>query len=255
MAVYPQLGSGAVSQYPVRRRRRLRTVVNRAADGRTVRLPDPGATVTEWTLAYSDLSDAEAAALRAFFAECEGSLREFTFVDPAANLLAWSEKLDEPVWTRGPLLALTAGVPDPFGGTRASRLSNGGGGAQSLSQTLAAPAEYVYCFSAYVRSAAPVVVTMLQGAARADRLVGALWRRISFTGTGAATFGIEAPAGAAVEVYGLQVEPQPAASGYKPSTTGGVYQNARLRDDALVMTATGVERHACTVKIIHANHL
>jgi hypothetical protein len=69
------------------------------------------------------------------------------------------------------------------------------------------------------------------------------------------TFGLELPAGGVVDVFGFQVEPQPSASGYKPSTTGGVYPGARLRDDALTMTATGVGLHSCTVNIIHANHL
>src|SRR5262245_61681486 len=184
MAVYPQLASGALGQFPVRKQRRLRTVVNRAADGRTVRLQDPAAEVTEWQLTYTELNDAEAAALRAFFEECEGSLRGFTFVDPSANLLAWSEKLDEAVWTRGRLLTLTAGVADPFGGTRASRLSNTGAAAQSLSQTLNAPVEYTYCFSAYVRPAAPVTVTMLRGTGRADRVVTRKWGRITSAGSG-----------------------------------------------------------------------
>jgi hypothetical protein len=58
-----------------------------------------------------------------------------------------------------------------------------------------------------------------------------------------------------VDVFGLQVEPQPAASGYKPTTTGGVYEHARFHDDDLAMTATGVGLHSCTVNIIHANHL
>jgi hypothetical protein len=39
------------------------------------------------------------------------------------------------------------------------------------------------------------------------------------------------------------------------STAGGVYQNARFRDDELAVTTTGVNRHSCTVNIIHVNHL
>ena len=67
MPTYPQLGSGALSQFPVQKTRQLRTVVNQAADGSTIKLADPAAEVTEWLLTYADLSDAEAAALRAFF--------------------------------------------------------------------------------------------------------------------------------------------------------------------------------------------
>jgi hypothetical protein len=46
MAIYPQLGSGALSQYPVQKTRRVRTVVNRAADGSIIKLADPAAEIT-----------------------------------------------------------------------------------------------------------------------------------------------------------------------------------------------------------------
>ena len=52
-----------------------------------------------------------------------------------------------------------------------------------------------------------------------------------------------------------QVEAQIAASGYKATTLGGVYEGAHLGDDVLTMISTDVNRHSCTVKIIHANHL
>ena len=79
MAAYPQLGSGALSQFPVQKIRRARTVVNRAADGSTIKLADPAAEVTEWLLNYVDLSGEEAEALRTFFDAMEGTLNGFTF--------------------------------------------------------------------------------------------------------------------------------------------------------------------------------
>ena len=68
-------------------------------------------------------------------------------------------------------------------------------------------------------------------------------------------FGVELPAGGSADVFGLQVEPQAGASVYKATTTGGVYEGARFRDDALSITTTGVNCHSATVNIIHANHL
>ena len=94
MPVYPQLGSGALSQFPVRKIRRARTVVNQAADGSTIKLADPLGAVTEWDLTYTDLSDAEASALLAFYAAVEGTLTGFTFLDPAGNLLACERRLE-----------------------------------------------------------------------------------------------------------------------------------------------------------------
>ena len=260
MTTYPQLGSGALSQFPVQKNRRARTVVNQAADGSRIKLADPAAKVTEWVLNYADLSDEEATALLGFFAAAEGTLNGFTFLDPVGNLLAWSEQLDEAVWQKDPLLTLTAGVADPRGGTRAWRLSNSGGAGQGLCQTLAAPGQYQYCLSAYVRAATATSVKFTAGNQAAQRVVTSHWTRIAWTSRGDAQatsvrFGIEIGEGAAVEVYGPQVEAQAAASGYRASTLGGVYEEAHLGDDVLTITSTDVNRHSCRVKIIHANHL
>jgi hypothetical protein len=260
MLVYPQLGTGALSQFPVRKNHRMRTVVNTAPDGSSVKLADPNGEVTEWQLMYSELSDEEIGALEQFFAAAEGTLNGFTFLDPTANLLAWSGKLDENVWAPGPLLTVAGGIADPTGGTQAWRLSNASAGSQSLTQTLSAPAGYVYCLSAYVRTAQALTATMLIGSGRADRAVTGQWTRIGFTASGdpqgsSIGFGLELPPAGSLDVYGLQAEPQSAASVYKATTGGGVYEDARLADDVLTITTTGVNRHSCTVNIIPANHL
>jgi hypothetical protein len=236
---YPQL-----SQFPIRKQKRVRTVANRLADGRAIKLCDAAAAVTEWNLAYRDLTDQDAAALQQIFLAAEGTLNGFTFLDPAANLLAWSDKLDHPVWTRGPMLSVSG-----------RHLVNGGGAPQSITQTLAAPPGYLYCLSAAVRAAQPCTVSLLVGAHRLTRPVTTAWARLAFAAEGAPVFGLELPAGAAIEVNGFQVEGQGGASTYKPSSTGGVYEDARFGDDVLAITATGVNRHAATVNIIHADHL
>jgi|SRR5271157_4159737 len=260
MLVYPQLATGALSQFPVQKRRRLRTVVNTSLDGRPIKLADPAAEITEWQLAYAGLTDDEVAALQQFFAATEGTLNGFTFLDPTANLFAWSDKLDNAAWAKQPFLSIAGGIADPAGGTNAWHLTDSGGGAQNISQTLSAPAGYVYCLSAFARSAQPTVATLLHGSNRADRTLGTNWSRIVLTASGDASaesivFGLELPAGGSADVFGLQVEPQAGASIYKATTTGGVYENARFRDDALSLTTTGVNRHSATVNIIYANHL
>ena len=142
-----------MSQFPVRKIRRARTVVNQAADGSTIKLADPLGAVTEWDLTYTDLSDAEASALLTFYVAVEGTLTGFTFLDPAGNLLAASDDLNQAAWQKDPLLSLTGSVNDPLGGTLAWRLTNGGAAEQALGQTLEAPGAYLYCLSAYVRAA------------------------------------------------------------------------------------------------------
>src|SRR6478672_8371360 len=99
MLTYPQL-----TQFPIVKRARRRTVVNRAADGRSVKMADAAGEATEWRLSYTGLSDEEVGVLQGFFVAAEGTLNEFTFLDPTANLLAWSAQLAEAVWLKAPLL-------------------------------------------------------------------------------------------------------------------------------------------------------
>jgi hypothetical protein len=260
MLVYPQLQSGALSQFPVQKRRMLRTVTNRTADGRTIKLPDPGDSVTEWSLEYAALTDDEVAALEQFFVAAEGTLMGFTFLDPTSNLLAWSGQLDQAVWQREPMLSVTGGIADPRGGSSAWRVVNSGLAAQSIAQTLTAPGGYLYCFSAYVRSSQASTVVMRVDGLSATRPIGSEWSRIVCAARGDGStesirFGLEIQAGGTFDVYGMQVEPQAGASVYNASSEGGVYQNARLGNDILCITTTGVNRHSCTVNIIHAKHL
>src|SRR5581483_3892494 len=100
MLIYPQLTTGTLTQFPVQKRRRLRTLVNTLADGGCLKLADPAAEITEWQLKYSDLSDQEAVALQQFFQAAEGSLQAFTFLDPTVNLFSWSDCLDHADWSK-----------------------------------------------------------------------------------------------------------------------------------------------------------
>jgi len=52
---YPQLSSGALAQYPIRRVHLTRPVVNVLPDGTTVAMPDVGASRLLWELSYTDL--------------------------------------------------------------------------------------------------------------------------------------------------------------------------------------------------------
>jgi len=257
---YPQLASGTLSQYPVRKTRRTRTVVNLAADGSTVRLADPEAETIEWRLEYEGLSDSEADAVEEFFTAAEGSLQGFTFLDPMSNLLAWSDRLDAEAWQTDPLLVATGGVDDPGGGTRGWRLNNTGGGGQRIGQTLQAPGGYTYCFSIYVRIARAAVVRLWIGDEAAERVAPESWSRLVFTaaapeGAESIRFAVEVPAGTELDVYGMQAEAQGGAGVYRGSTHGGVYPDAHFGEDVFRITRTGFNRNSCTVKVIHANHL
>ncbi len=260
MLVYPQLMSGALTQFPTQKRITARTVIVTSGDGRSWKLADAAGGTTEWRLAYSDLSDIEATTLQDFFEAAEGTLQSFTLVDPLGNLLAWSDDLRHDEWSKSPLLLLNSEVPDPEGGTEAWQVNNPGAAPQSLSQPLSVPPDYLYCFSAYIRSEVFAEVSMILGSQKQVRESGPAWRRIWFssnpnTGELPVTIGLEIPAATQVDLFGLQVEPQLSPSAYKAATAGGVYEGARLGSDSLELTATGFNRNSATVTIIHVKHL
>ena len=257
--MYPQLNPLAYSQFPIRKLRQARTVANVAADGSSIKLADTNCALTEWQLRYEGLSDADLSTLQSFFTASEGSLNGFTFLDPAGNLLAWSEDLTNTVWEPGPFLAVGAGIADPMGDNNGFLLTNSGEGAQNINQTLNVPTGYTYTFSIYIHAAQVTTVTLLLDTHRALAAAGPNWSRVSFTGSGSTSsasivFGIELQPGA-IQVFGPQVEAQAAPSVYQASTAGGVYENARFGDDTFSFTTTDVSRHATTVNIVYANHL
>src|SRR5262249_53420405 len=156
-----------------------------------------------------------------FFAAAEGTLQSFTFVDPMANLL------DSSAWVKGPLLAMTGG-PDEW------HVTNGGGGPQGLTQTVGGPAGFVYCFNGWLRSEQSCTVTLSVGSKHMARAVSSTWDRFTLTSRADdSTFGIELEAGSSVDARDMQVEAQAGASAYRSGTGGGVYEDARLRDDTL----------------------
>ncbi len=261
MDYFPQLASGAVGQFPLRRTRVTRTINNALPGGQSIRLADPWGQGTEWQLAYSELTDGEREVLEGFFSRMEGRLNAFTFLDPAGNLLKWSEDLAREEWQRDPLLSLSQGIADPLRTTRAWRISNGGGAAQAIAQTLNIPGWYYYCLSLYARSVEAAQVTLMRGDQRSPQRVDQRWRRVMLAGEGTGAeetvrFGLELESNTAVEIFGLQVEAQPGASVYqKTLAQGGVYGGTRFGEDELRIETTAPGRHSCTLSVIHGEHL
>jgi hypothetical protein len=258
--IFPQLTTGTLAQFPVRKVRQKRTITNILGDMSTVKLSDANGEIIEWRLEYSGLSDAELTNLQQFHVAAEGSLNAFTFLDPTANLLAWSDQLNNAAWSADPFLVLTGGLSDPAGGNNGWQLTNTGMAPQSILQTLNAPGGYTYCVSTYAMSASSDVVTVVLGGNRTTVALTNRWSRIGASGHGDPTaesisFGLELSAGGSVDVFGMQVEAQPAASGYKASTAGGVYANAYLSDDTFSFTTTDVNCHSATINIAYVNRL
>jgi hypothetical protein len=249
-----------VSQYPVVRRDVTRTISNVLEDGGSIRMPDSGTKLISWQLEYSELSTDEWNAIDQLFAATQGSLGIFTFLDPTGNLLSWSEDYSKAVWNAGPLLQFGSGIEDPLGGNSALRLTNTAQASQRLLQTISGPAWFQYCFSIYLRTATPQTVVLLQSAAggQASRAcaTGSKWSRFVLSGSLGTTeesisFGIELPAGAQVDIYGMQVEAQPGAGKYKRTLDiSGVHANCRFDVDSLTVSTEGPGRHSIIVRLV-----
>lgn len=215
--------------------------------GDLILLPDAGASKVVWQLQYSALSPPDLQALTSLYQACAGPVHSFTFIDPADNMLTSSAAFATPAWNVPSTIAISSGAPDPVGGTNAFVLTNTGQASQAVTQTLAVPAWYEYCFSLYVVSKQPSSLTLIrQGAASQTANacpVGANWSRIVSAGplsdsSSTFTVGIELSAGQQVAIYGPQLEPQGAPSRYRSTTSnGGVYRNAHWGADEFLITA------------------
>lgn len=259
MNYFPQLSTGSTGQYPIGKRRASRTVINQAADGARYKLEDANAAAVEWTLVFQTLTDAERNALTALHTSTEGRLGSFTFLDPTDNLLLWSEDLTQTAWVGNSQLAVTTGVADPNGGTRANRISNNGAGNLAIQQSINAPGWYRYAFGLQARIASGGAITLIRSTATTSAsqtyAIGPAWTPLLLSGAlagtdAAVTFGIQLSPGVSADVYGIQVEAQAGVSGYKATTSrGGVYPAARFVDDALSITAEGPGQHSCKIRI------
>jgi hypothetical protein len=190
-------------------------------------------------------------ALRDFFALVEGRRQSFTFVDPLANLLKWSEDLSQAEWSNSGI-GWQAGEEDPFGGTSGFSISGGG----ELKQIVAAPAEYRYCFSVWAAGGAGARVRVRCGTAERESDLGAQWMRVWASGYGdAQTQDVECAlsldGGAGVRIYGLQLEAQPAPSDYKRSAgSPSVYPMSRFAESGLRVTGIAPDCYEAAVRIV-----
>jgi hypothetical protein len=262
MLVFPQLLTGASAVYPVSRKSNFRTVVNTLPDGSAVVYSDPDAALTEWELRATGLNAAEWNAIDTLFQAVAGQWQTLTFLDPAGNLFADSELLSAGAWTNGPLVGLTAGIGDPLGTTRATRAINAGGTVGAVSQVLAVPGNFKYCLSAWAKTIGGSNVTLTAsstgGSVAKTFSLTTMWQRISLAvslgqSTTSVTFGAQLDAGASVDLFGLQVEAQLAASDYKRTgTQGGVYANARFAEDGLTVKAQSTDVFDAVIRVVSA---
>ena len=260
MLYYPQLTSGSVAQYPVNRRNQRRTIANTLADGSNIPMEDATFASVGWDLTYAHLTADEATSIENLFLACEGRLGTFTFLDPTDNLLNWTEDFTQKVWEPDPLLTVSGGVADPFGGSSGAQLTNTAQITQVLSQNIAGASWFQYCLSVWIRADVPTPVTLVAASsgssAQQSFNAAPAWMRAVFASSlnlqqDGVKFGIQLAPGTRVYIYGPQMEAQLGAGNYKRSTNlAGVYPHSRFDSDELAVTATGLNQYACKVSIV-----
>src|SRR3954470_6885830 len=183
---YPQLATGAIAHYPIRKSSSTRTVTNVLPGGSIVLYPDDAARRTTWNWDYVGITLGEAALLKSFFQACDGPLRPFTFLDPAGNLLSAGSNIRDPAWQLSSALALSD-LPGPIAGAGAFTVVNQSQAIQEIKQTLNIPSSYAYCFSLYARSVTQQSMTLLRSSLHSEELVpfeiGPDWKRVWSAGS------------------------------------------------------------------------
>lgn len=244
---YPQLTSGALAQYPIRKTRLVRTIKNVLQDGSMILFADPDAARLGWQLAYLDLSATDSGALQEHFDACVGPFHAFTFIDPTDNMLVSSSDFTAAAWQTSSLIDVTPGATDPDGGSAGFTVTNTGQADREVSQTLIVPANYQYCFSLYARSFGPSIISLIRRGASLEQTtssaIGPGWTRVVSSGnlddpSTSLTVAVSLAAGQQIGIYGIQLEPQIAPSRYRPTAQiGGVYATAHWTVDQLSFVA------------------
>ena len=257
---FPQLSSGAVAQYPLKKSRVTRTITNLLPDGSVVTLADSGAQKLIWQMTFNDLSPVDMQALQSHFQACCGPFHAFTFLDPADNLLSYSTDLSNAAWQKEPDIQIAVGVPDPIGGTSAFLLTNVGSAQQAVLQQLTVPANYQFCFSLYAAASATPETLLINRigtatAASANYSVGSNWTR--FVSSGALndsgtqlSVGVALAPGQQISIFGLQLEAQVEPSRYRATSgSGGVYSNAHWVSEILSVGSNAPNLFSTTFSI------
>lgn len=239
---FPVLRSGVAAQFPLTRVDDYFVIEAEAPGGAVWRAGSGRSPVRRWRLEYTDVSDEEAKTLAEFYEACGGSWQCFSFADPMANLVAWSEDLTKPVWLRS--AGVTVERSGGESGPAEFLIINQGATRGRIWQELDLAPGSAVCFSCEIQGQA---ATLLAGGAMETVAGGGLWRRVFVAGTssgGLQGVGIELEAGASVRVRSLQAEVQIAPSEYQPTREmGGVFPRTRFSQDGLRITATAPDRN------------
>ena|SRR5690242_13942201 len=226
---FPQLSTGALVQYPVKRTKSVRTVETRTEDGSVLTYFDPKGSILSWQLEYSGITLAEVNQLQALFEACAGRFRAFTFIDPVANLLTSQ-------WQAGVGVTVAGNI-----------YTNASNAPAEVFQMFSIPSGYVYCFSlsGNMNAGAESMLTLIRrGSATEERTTLPVNSPLLVSSGVLADGGLRFTAavqllpGQSIDLSQAQLEAQPSPSPFRPAR-GGVYPAAHWAIDELLFTAIG----------------
>jgi hypothetical protein len=236
---FPQLSTGALVQYPVKRTKSVQTVSTQAEDGSVMTYFDPNGSTLTWQLEYSGITQAEANQLQGLFDACAGRFRAFTFIDPVANLLTSN-------WQAG------AGVQ-----TAANIYANTGNAPAEVWQTFSLPSGYIYCFSVTgdLNAAPDATLTLIRRGNTTEQRLALPVREPLLVSSGVLpdaglgfTAAILLEPGQSIDLNQARLEAQPTPSPFRPPH-GGVYPKAHWAIDELLFTALGPDLYSTRFSI------
>lgn len=266
MALFPQVASGAVTQFPTRSALRYLTRVNTLADGAEYKYADQASALGGFEVSFEQLLGSDIDVLIAFFNARYGTYQRFTFLDPLRNLVKWSEDFAQPVWNKFAPgnFTFSSGQADPLGGTGAQLVTNSGGSTNSIWQDIpASPESQHFTGSIWLKQSTPgltVIVRVEDGLGQQqdfDARPGANWERVwattKFSASAAAVTRLTFifPASASVYTFGAQLAYLPGPGGYsKNQGSTGVHPTCRFEEPDLAHRVHNFGAHGTMLRIL-----
>jgi len=255
----PQLISKCTVQYRVERSIRRRFLNNALRNGRVIRGEGIRPLSRRWRLSYRGLTREECSAIESFYATVNSSGSEFVFLEPASNLISYSESAADPPWQHDPQLSVTNEEEVTADGTRIHRVTNSGMNSQSLWQDIEITGLGTFCASCCLRSSIVSIcaLSMKTSSQTASKEVEARdeWKQ-GYLGAelesepGPVRVELAIPPGASIQVSAFQLENQPFPSTYKPTAAaGGVHSSAKTVDGSYVVAQIGPDWFDCELTV------
>ena len=222
MAIFPALNAnGLYTQLPYGVSQAFLTSTEAQANGRRYASAQRTEPLRRFSVTYSQLTDAEASVLEAFFDQMKGRYGQFGWLDPAGNLVRYSEDFGHGTWVKQNVTS-GAAVADPFGGMRATALAFSGLGVLKTDLEPVGLAGYTLCASAWLKATSggqtcDIGITDESTYYSKTFAIPEAWTRVWFprkiTGSGTVTWAISCPGGG-LQICSPQMTPTPGPGPY-----------------------------------------